>query len=120
VDLRRYGPAGKRLATTILEQMGEDGLEPDGRDAALLDAAATLADRMADLQAMIAKDGKSTTSATGIVRLHPAIAEHRQHAVSLAKVLSGISLHVTSAKSPAKQRAAQTRWRTHNAAKAGA
>lgn len=120
MDLSRYGSAGRALLTDVLTQLAEDDLQPDARDRALLDAAARLADRMHDLRGMVDREGASATSPTGIIRLHPAIAEHRNTAVALTKVLSGVSFHAEAVRSPVKQRAAQTRWRAHNAAKAGA
>jgi hypothetical protein len=113
---------GERLVQAVLEQMAADGLEPDARDRALLDTAQQLADRMAALQLLVGEDGERAVSATGVVRLHPGIAEYRQHAVALSKVLSAVSLVETSghAKNPDKVRAAETRWRPHNIAKAGA
>ncbi|MEP7369877.1 MAG: hypothetical protein ABI662_09495 [Dermatophilaceae bacterium] len=111
---------GQQLVASVLAQMAEDDLVPDARDLALLDTSAQLADRMADLQALIAADGKRSISETGIVRLHPGIAEYRQHSIALAKVLAAVALVETngaSRKDPAKVRAAETRWRAHNVAK---
>jgi hypothetical protein len=110
---------GPQLVAAILAQLAEDGLEPDARDAALLQTAARLADRMAGLELMIASDGERSVSETGIVRLHPGIAEYRNHSIALAKVLQAVALSETVgvAKDPAKVRAAETRWRAHNLAK---
>lgn len=113
-----HGPAGQELAASILADLTADGLEPDAREATLIDTAASLADRMADLDRLVTTDGERSVSDSGLVRLHPGIAEYRQHAVALAKVLSAIALDETSAaKDPDKVRAAQTRWRAHNIAK---
>lgn len=114
-----YGTAGRALVAAVTAQLTADGLEPDARDQALLDTAARLADRMSELQRLVAEDGERSISTTGIVRLHPGIAEYRQHAVALAKVLASIALVETTGarKDPDKVRAAQTRWRAHNAAK---
>lgn len=120
MDLKSYGDAGRRLASSVLAQLTADGLAPDARDEALLGAAARLADRIHELEAMVRKDGARTIGKTGIVRLHPAIAECRNSTVALAKVLALVALEETSGatKDPAKVHAAQTRWRAHNAAKA--
>ncbi len=119
---QRHGPAGRALIEEVTAQLAEDGLSPDARDRAMLDMAARLVDRMASLEAMIASDGERSCSAAGIVRLHPAIAEHRNTAVALSKVLATVAMYETTgaAKDPAKVRAAQARWRSHNAAKAQA
>lgn len=115
-----HGPAGRALVEAITAQLAEDDMVPDARDRTLLDTAARLVDRMAALEAMIVCDGARTISSAGVVRLHPAIAEHRNHSVALAKVLGAVALHETTgaAKDPAKVRAAETRWRAHNATKA--
>lgn len=118
MDLTRYSDAGRELVSAITEQMRSDGLRPDAREEALLDTAARLADRMAVLSRLVGEDGERNVSESGIVRLHPAIAEHRQHSVALAKVLASVSMADTT-KDPKKQRAADSRWRQHNTAKAG-
>ena len=117
-----YGPAGRELVAAIEAQLATDGLEPDARDRQLLDVAARLVDRMEMLQAMVAADGERTISATGVVRLHPAIGELRQHSIAVSKTLAAVALAETSGarKDPDKVRAAETRWRAHNAAKAAA
>jgi hypothetical protein len=50
------------------------------------------------------------------VLLNPCVAEARQHAAALARVLSGVQME-RSTKDPVKQRAAATKWRQHNLAK---
>jgi hypothetical protein len=120
MDVSEYGTSGAALVTEVLAQMAEDELEPDARDRRLLDTAARLVDRMDELRHNVAEDGDRQTSPTGIVRLHPSIAEYRQHSIALAKVLASVALVETNGvhKDPAKVRAAETRWRAHNAAKA--
>lgn len=122
MDLKPYGPAGRRLVEDIVEQLAEDGLTPDARDRALLDTAARLTDRMTSLEAMVKADGERSMNAAGVVRLHPGVAELRNYSIALSKVLVSVSMHETSgaAKDPAKVRAAATRWRPHNLAKAAA
>ena len=122
MDTSTYGQAGAELVAAVLEQMAEDDLEPDARDRSLLDTAARLADRMAALDVMIEADGERSIAANGIVRLHPGIAEFRQHSIALSKVLVAVALVESNGvrKDPAKVRAAETRWRAHNAAKAEA
>jgi len=71
--------AGQVLIAAVVAQMAEDGLEPDARDTSLLATSGRLADRMAALDVLIEADGERSTSETGIVRLHPGIAEYRQH-----------------------------------------
>lgn len=119
MDTTKYGAAGRELVSSILDELARDNLRPDAREAALLDTAAALADRLAALETMVTEDGERHVSGSGIVRLHPAIAEHRQCSVALAKVLASVSMGDT-VKDPKKQRAAASRWRTHNAAKGAA
>lgn len=111
--------AGQVLIAAVVAQMAEDGLEPDARDTSLLATSGRLADRMAALDVLIEADGERSTSETGIVRLHPGIAEYRQHAIALSKVLTAVALVETNGakKDPDKVRAAETRWRAHNAKK---
>lgn len=107
---------GVALVTRIRADMKAEGLEPDGREVELLAIAEGLADRLAELEAAIKADGLSSTSKGGIVRLHPAVAEARQTRTSLARVLAGIQM-TDDSRDPTKQKAAQSRWRAHNAAK---
>lgn len=106
--------SGDRLVAAVLKEMRADGLVPDARELAMLEAARELRDRMTRLQDLVATDGERATSESGIVRLHPAIAEHRQAAVALTKVLSAVVIAETSGttpkKDPTKQRAANARW----------
>lgn len=105
--------SGDRLVAAVLSEMKADGLQPDARELAMLDAARELRDRMTRLEALVDEDGERSISESGIVRLHPAVAEHRQAAVALTKVLSAVVIGETSGgvkKDPVKQRAAHARW----------
>lgn len=114
-----HGPAGRALVEAITAQLAADGLAPDARDQALLEVAGHLADRIVELEEMVVLDGARTISAAGVIRLHPAVAEARNTAVSMSKVLAAVALAETTgaAKDPNKVRAAETRWRAHNLAK---
>ncbi len=104
---------GQRMVSEILAEMTQAGVEPDAKEQALLATARQLVDRLDALEAIIARDGEMLTNAVGMVRVHPAIAEHRQQAATLPKVLSGIVVGDTMSgtqKNPAKVRAAQVRW----------
>ncbi|GES37480.1 hypothetical protein RAJCM14343_2735 [Rhodococcus aetherivorans] len=107
------------MAAAIVAEMAEEGLVPDAKEQALLDAAAQVVDRIDALEKIVARDGELLTSSTGTIRVHPAVAEHRQLAATLPKVLSGIVLgNTATAKDPVKQRAANRRWQLHNDRKA--
>jgi hypothetical protein len=111
--------AGDLLVESLLQDFDDAELEPDSRGRELLEAVRALRDRMDSLQAAIAAEGETMVSPSGMVRLHPGIAEHRAHARTLSLLLAKLQVDAP-VKNPAKVRAAQTRWRAHNAAKRGA
>lgn len=101
------------MVADIIEEMRDAGVQPDAKESALLSTASTIVDRLAALQALIARDGELLTSENGSVRVHPAIAEYRQYAATLPKVLAGIVIGDSASgtlKNPVKQRAAAVRW----------
>ena len=102
---------GEQLVASIVAEMLEEGIEPDAKETALLEAARQLVDRLDVLERLIAEDGVRLVSKTGVVRMHPAVSEHRQQAVALSKVLAAIVVgDSTAGKNPVKQRAARARW----------
>ena len=110
---------GQVMVAAILAEMAEVGVEPDSKEQVLLDTARKLVDRLGALEAIVAAEGLMLTSPSGVVKVHPAAVEHRQLAANLARVLGNVVIGDSSAgKNPAKVRAAQTRWRSHNLAKA--
>lgn len=84
------GSTGAALVTRIRAEMAAEGLEPDGREVELLALAESLADRIAELEEAIVTEGLTTVTKTGLVRLHPGVAECRQTRAALARVLAGI------------------------------
>ncbi len=80
-------------------------------------SAARSRNRIADLEQAIAADGLRHTAKDGRVSLHPAVSAIAQAEGVLARALSHIQLAPT-VRNPVKQRAAQSRWRQHNIAKA--
>lgn len=114
---------GDALVAAIRAELLADGLQADARDEALLEAACKLVNRQAELEALVEADGVRSVSPTGLIRIHPGVAEIRQTASALARVLSAIGSTDDGPgvrKDPVKVKAATTRWRAHNAAKAGA
>ncbi|WP_286150706.1 hypothetical protein [Mycobacterium sp. D16R24] len=109
--------AGDALVERITAEMLECGLRPDGREAEWLEQARNLASRITELEECISTDGLSVVLNSGRVVLHPAIAEVRQHRAALARVLAGIQMEEAATKDPAKQKAAQVKWRAHNEAR---
>lgn len=104
---------GAALVAAIVAEMKDVGVQPDAKEETLLATARQLVDRLDALEQIIARDGEMLTSRTGVIRVHPAVAEHRQLAATLPKVLVGIVIGDTAAggaKDPTKQRAANARW----------
>ncbi len=108
--------SGEALVARIRAEMAEEGLEPDAREVELLTLASDLQDRIVELEAAVAREGMTTVTKGGLVRLHPAVSEVRQTRQSLARVLAGVQI-TEGAKDPVKQKAANARWREHNLAK---
>lgn len=104
--------AGEIMVAAIIEEMREEGVMPDSKETQLLATARQLVDHLAALEALIIRDGEMPLVA-GVAKLHPALSEHRQIAVSLTKVLQGIVIGDTqsgAAKNPSKVKAANARW----------
>src|SRR5665647_234475 len=81
---------GQRMVAEILAEMTETGVQPDAKEVALLATARQLVDHLDALEQVIAKDGALLTSSTGVVRVHPAVVEHRQLAATVPRVLAAI------------------------------
>lgn len=102
---------GEALVASVLDEMKDAGLVPDAKEQALLDAARQLVDRIDKLETIIQSEGEMLTSSTGVVRVHPAVSEHRQLCATLPKVLGGIVIGDSSdGKNRVKQAAANRRW----------
>jgi len=110
---------GERMVSGIMAELTEDGVQLDAKEKALLVTARQLVDRMDALEAIVARDGLMVTTEAG-VKLHPAAVEHRLCATTLPRILAGIGAGDTTAgaKNPTKQRAAASRWASHNQQKA--
>ena len=74
---RRLGPEGLRLRAAVL-----DKYELAEHEAVLLDSACRLADHVALLDARVAADGVTTTTASGAPKVHPALTEEEMAAIS--------------------------------------
>jgi hypothetical protein len=108
---------GRALVARIVADMAAHGLEPDGKERELLTLAEGMADRLAELEDIIASEGLAVTLKSGRVVMNPAVGEARMTRTSLARVLAGVSMLEGRAKDPAKVKAAQGRWLQHNIAK---
>jgi hypothetical protein len=109
---------GEVLAERLRAEMSEQGLIPTSGEEELLSVAGDLADRIEGLQRMVAVDGERWVGKDGGVRLHPALSEIRQCEATLTRVLGGINTMAEPVVNRTKQRAAQSRWRAHNAKRA--
>jgi HTH domain len=107
---------GDSLVARLRGEMAEQGLIPTSVEEEHLSTAKDLADRIERLQRMVEADGERRKLKDGTIRLHPALAEIRQCESVLSRVISGIQTMETAVKNPKKQRAANTRWRSHNLA----
>ncbi len=114
------GPTpGDDLVALIRSEMSAKNLEPDAREEGLLEQIRQISDEIAELDARIEAEGLTFKPATpgGPPRMHPAVAEKRQNRSVLARLLSQIQLE-ESVRNPVKAKAANTRWRSHNLARA--
>jgi hypothetical protein len=103
---------GAAFTAAVVEQMAADGLVPDALERQVLRTAEQFVDRLEALEVAVARDGELLTSRTGVIRVHPAVSEHRQVSVALARVLASVSMAEAGSggKNPVKQRAARVRW----------
>jgi P27 family predicted phage terminase small subunit len=113
------GAEGKRLWKSIVGDLDEDW-RLDARDLAYLAQAARCADELAELKAVIARDGSTVEGSKGQTRVHPAVAEARQLRLTLLRLLGSIEMtdpnaaerNATAAQQQARK-AADARWRGH-------
>jgi hypothetical protein len=89
----KIGQAGQDLIAKITAGL-PDGVELDEREEAILEQAARQADRQATLEDLVAAEGVMTAGSKGQDRLHPALAELRQGALALARLLGQLALPV--------------------------
>ncbi|WP_426311707.1 terminase [Cellulosimicrobium sp. E-16] len=83
---RGLGAAGKRLWAAV-----SGDFELAEHELALLDEAARVRDRIAELRDEVARNGVMISSSQG-KRLHPGIAEVRQQQLALARLLATLSV----------------------------
>lgn len=109
------GLAGERFRAAVLEVY-----ELTAPELRLLDQAAATLDVIADLDAVVAADGVTSTGSAGQVVTHPAVAEARQQRLAFGRIVSQIDLPdlesetgegVWTPESVKARRAAQARWR---------
>lgn len=106
-----YVTRGDTLVARLRAEMAEQDLVPTSVEEEHLATAKDLADRIARLQAMVARDGESRKLKDGRIVLHPALAEIRQCESVLTRVVANIQTMETPQPNAKKQKAANTRWR---------
>lgn len=90
--------------------MREQNLQPDAREVELLDRARAAADRIAELESLVAKHESTFIDTDGVYRPSPLLVEIRQSTTILTRCLNGIQMNPGPAKNPVKQRAGQASW----------
>ncbi len=105
---------GEALVASLREEMAEQGLIPTSTEEAQLEIARDLADRAAQLQAIVAEDGECRRSQDGRIFAHPLLSEIRQCEATLSRIVGSISTTSEPVIDRQRQRAAQSRWRIRN------
>ena len=112
--------AGQALVDAITTDLAEQHLRPDARETELLERAHAAADRIAELEKLVATEGMTYVDKQGTVRPSALLAEIRSQTVVLARVLGGIQMSAAGqSRNPVKVRAGQASWRARSAREAG-
>jgi hypothetical protein len=102
---------GNALVDSITADLSEQGLTPDARETELLAHACAAADRIAELEKLVAREGSTYRDKDDIVRPSPLLAEIRSTTLVLTRCLGGVQMNPGPAyKNPVKQRAGQKSW----------
>ena len=83
--------AGEQLRARLAAEFKEHETEPDGRDLELIDQACSTVDAIADLENVIAEQGRTIKGSRGQTVIHPAVAEVRMHKLVLARLLAAVT-----------------------------
>ncbi len=105
--------AGRALWLALVGDVAEDW-ELDRRELHLLERACVCADRLAELDAAVERDGATTRGSRGQLVVHPALSEGRMLELVQMRLLKTVELaDPAEARSPASsrgKRAADARW----------
>ncbi len=108
--------SGRALWRQILSDLAENW-ELDHRELALLREAAIIADQLADLDAVLKRDGVTITGSRGQTVVHPALSEARQLRLAALRLLGALEMvdprAAKRSATPAQARArkaAESRW----------
>lgn len=85
------GDAGRALWEMVTADLPSSWVL-DGREAALLGLAAQQADALAELEALVAAEGLTTTGSQGQVVVHPGVGEARQARLAIDRLIGRLAL----------------------------
>lgn len=97
------GPSGRRLWIAVVREF-----DLDEHERVLLSALVRQADRLDQLEALIADEGL-TVSGHGTVKMHPAVVEARQTAIAIARIAACLRLPAGEEDGDSQQRRAGVR-----------
>ena len=106
------GTAGTALWTAVMADVPTNH-ELDSKEAHALHDAAAMADAVAALEEVVAREGVMSVGVGRQPVVHPALVEARMTRVALNRLLQSVGLEAAgtlSARSSRSQRAAQIRW----------
>ena len=107
---------GDRLVKAVLADLAAQHLAPDARESELLERARSAADCIAELEALVIREGATFLDKQGTVRPSPLLAEIRSTTLVLTRCLGGIQMNPSAVpKNPVKQRAGQASWAARSA-----
>jgi hypothetical protein len=98
--------AGQKFRASL----AADFQEPDSIQSIVLDQMVRLLDEVETMQAILDKDGMTTTGGNGQVSAHPMLAASRQHAISIARLASQLGLGQETKGTRQARLAANARW----------
>ena len=106
--------SGKALFKALSTDLA-DGFTFDQRELHLLREACLVADHLADLEAVLAAEGMTSTGSAGQTVAHPALVESRQQRLVLVRLLASLEFGDAAAggeslNSRRASHAAQSRW----------
>ena len=105
------GSAGDRLRSRIQAELDENNVELDAKETELFERAQATADRIAELEAVIDREGVTTTGRRGTIT-HPCLTEVRHLSALMKSLLAGIDLEGQQS-ADAKTRRARSVARGH-------
>jgi hypothetical protein len=109
--------AGDALRRKVLADLDEVEIDLDSREAEALERACLMADRIAELEGLIAEHGRTYIDRYGVLRPSPLLAEVRQSTAIMCRALGMIQMTDTPKADPVKQRAGRASWAARSGSK---